>query len=285
MKIDQPWKPVEGQIMTRWAKDVDPQLPLPEYPRPQMVRANWQNLNGLWEYAVQPMEDRYMGEPKGQILVPFPLEAALSGVKRVLQPDERLWYRRRFTLPEEWQHGKVLLHFGAVDWESRIWVNGEEAGHHTGGYDPFSLDISAFLHRQGENELVVSVWDPSDTGMQECGKQTLHPQTVFYTPTAGIWQTVWLEPVPETYIRGVKLTPDIDREMLVVGVDVVGQSDKLRVAIDVIDEGQIISTQTGKPGRLITLPIASPKLWGPDSPYLYDLRVRLLHENETLDHV
>ena len=204
------WKPVAEHIMTQWAAEVDPACPLPEYPRPQMTRPHWVNLNGLWDYAIVPKEQKTVEKYDGQILVPFAVESALSGVKRPLLPDQRLWYRRTFTCPPaEWKTGRVLLHFGAVDWETEVFVNGQKAGDHRGGYLPFTFDITELLH-DGENELVVAVWDPSDRGGQECGKQSLKPKAIWYTAVSGIWQTVWLERVPETSIDSLRLTPDLD---------------------------------------------------------------------------
>ncbi len=203
------WKPVQGHIMTRWAKEVRPDNVWQEYPRPQMRRKDWLNLNGLWEYGIASREKNYALRFDGSILVPFPLESALSGVGRILQPDERLWYRRMFSIPSKWERKRILLHFGAVDWEATVWVNGQEVGSHRGGYLPFWFDITAHL-MEGENELVVSVWDPTDKYWQQHGKQVIKPKSIWYTAVSGIWQTVWLEPVEETYIEGLKITPDID---------------------------------------------------------------------------
>ncbi|MEK6260835.1 MAG: sugar-binding domain-containing protein, partial [Planctomycetota bacterium] len=225
------WQPKQAPLMTKWAKDVKPENPLPEYPRPQMVREQWQNLNGLWEYAIRPKGE---GKPNSweseKILVPFPVESALSGVMKRVGPDNRLWYRRTFSLPKQdgkiipaWTDKNILLHFGAVDWETTVWLNGKEVGSHKGGYDPFTFDItaalkSAALEADGPNELIVSVYDPSDAGFQPRGKQVRNAHGIWYTPTTGIWQTVWLEPVPKTYIRGVTITPDFDNQQLAINV-------------------------------------------------------------------
>lgn len=194
------WQPVPGHIMTRWAKDVTPEAAWPEYPRPQMVRPDWLNLNGLWQVAITPRDALVPAVYDGEILVPFPVESALSGVKRPLLPDQRLWYRRTFVVPDAWRGRRVLLHFGAVDWEAEVRVNGQPAGSHRGGWLPFSFDITPLL-RAGENELVVAVWDPTDSSWQERGKQVLEPRTIWYTAASGIWQTVWLEPVPGAYVH------------------------------------------------------------------------------------
>lgn len=275
-------------LMTRWARQVDPDNVLPEYPRPQMVRRDWLNLNGYWEYAVRDAGDGEMGDGQGRILVPFPIESALSGVQRALLPHERLWYRRTFTVPEEWRGQRLLLHFGAVDWEARVWVNGRYAGSHTGGFYPFSFEI-ADLIVEGENTLTVSVWDPSDEGTQERGKQTLAPKGIFYTAVSGIWQTVWLEPVPQVHIASMRVTPDLDRERVHVRVDIGGAGGR-----DVIFETAVFAGRSpvsaervsaaapfGGSGQTrfsasVTLPVPEPRAWSPESPFLYDLRLRLL---------
>ncbi|MEA3365288.1 MAG: beta-galactosidase, partial [Candidatus Hydrogenedentes bacterium] len=185
------WKPVEGQLMTRWAETVSPDNVWPEYPRPQMTRENWQNLNGLWEYAITSNRDKHAPETwEGDILVPFAIESALSGVKEAVLPDQKLWYRRTFTVPADWGDQRVLLHFGAVDWECTVYVNGKYCGRHQGGYDPFSFDITGALNPAGEQELIVAAWDPTNQGYQPRGKQVLDPQGIWYTAVTGIWQTV-----------------------------------------------------------------------------------------------
>ncbi len=197
------WKPADGPLMTRWAKDVKPAKVLPEYPRPQMVRKDWMNLNGLWQFAEGKEGDAApVGKSlDGQILVPFPVESALSGV---MKHSDRLWYRRTFQVPKDWSGKRTLLHFGAVDWETEVWVNGKKYwqngtinGNHYGGYDAFSCDVTDLLKPDGDQELIVRVYDPTDKGPQPRGKQVSKPEGIYYTPTTGIWQTVWLEPVPE----------------------------------------------------------------------------------------
>src|SRR5713226_7307506 len=201
------WRPAQGPLATKWAKDVVPDKVHPEYPRPQMVRKDWQNLNGLWQLAfAKEGEPAPFGKDLPErILVPFPVESALSGV---MKRAERLWYRRSFTVPKGWHGMGVLLHFGAVDWEATIWLNGTKLGQHRGGYDAFSFDITDALNPGGDQELIVGVWDPTDRGTQPRGKQVNKPQGIYYTPTTGIWQTVWLEPVTGAYINGLKVTAD-----------------------------------------------------------------------------
>src|SRR5438552_12976618 len=194
------WQPARGPLLTRWAKDVQADKVHPEYPRPQMVRKDWLNLNGLWQLALAKKDE---SPPFGKnlperILVPFPVESALSGV---MKRADRLWYRRTFTVPEEWAGRRTLLHFGAVDWEATVWVNGKKLGSHRGGYDAFSFDISEALKPTGEQERLVGVWDPTDAGSQPRGKQVSKPKGIYYTPATGIWRTVWLEPVGQASIE------------------------------------------------------------------------------------
>jgi len=215
MAANSGWKSAEGPLKTRWAGDVSPRNALPEYPRPQMVRKQWENLNGLWQLAVAPKDSPKPDSFDSSILVPFPIESALSGVKRMVSENERIWYRRLFELPLSWRGKRILLNFGAVDFEAKIWVNGMEVGSHRGGYDAFSFDITDTI-RSGMNELVVSVWDPTDAGTQPRGKQVQRPNGIWYTPVSGIWQTVWLEPVSAAHINGLKITPDVDRGAILV---------------------------------------------------------------------
>ena len=207
------WQPAESPLTTQWTNQVNPDRTLPEYPRPQMTRKDWTNLNGLWDYAIRGRADASVARYDGQILVPFPLESALSGVKKPLTPDQRLWYHRTFTAPNL-KGKRLLLHFGAVDWQTEVFVNGKPVGKHEGGYDPFTFDVTAALKGKGPEDLVVAVWDPSDAGPQPRGKQVLNPQNIWYTAVSGIWQTVWLEPVPEHFIDSLTLTPDLDSSQL-----------------------------------------------------------------------
>ncbi len=277
------WRPVQGRLMTRWAKDVRPDKVWPEYPRPQLARDEWLNLNGLWEYAIRPgMADGPPREWQGKILVPFCVESALSGVGKAVQPDQALWYQRIFKLPDEWKGKRVLLHFGAVDWASEVWVNDRPVGKHKGGYDPFSFDITDALMWTKPERLVVKVTDPTDKGWQPRGKQVLEPQGIWYTAVTGIWQTVWLEPVPKRHIRGLKITPDVDRSSVHIEADAGGAG---QVLATVVDGGRTVVEGSGEGGRRISLKIPKPKLWSPDSPHLYDLRVSLVEGRRAIDVV
>ena len=279
-----PSVPVPGQITTPWAETVDRHLPWPEYPRPQMVRETWQNLNGWWDYAVTPREGAMPADYSSKILVPFPIESALSGVKRQLMPDERLWYRRFFAFDQSADTSRILIHFGAVDWHTEVWVNGIPVGEHWGGYDPFTLDITSAVSK-GENELTIAVWDPSDSEPIQRGKQVLKPGFIWYTTISGIWQTVWLEMVPATYLQNLTLIPDIDRECLTISANVIGADSNHILKARVLDGSNIISEAAADASDRFTVPIVNPMLWSPDNPFLYDLELCLCHGDETVDQV
>lgn len=279
------WQPVGDKIKTPWADQVDPQNPLPEYPRPLMERDRWQNLNGLWDYAIVPVgaqPEKY----DGKILVPFAVESSLSGVQKRLGGENELWYSREFAVPAKWAGERVLLHFGAVDWETDVWVNDVQVGRHTGGYTPFTFDITAALNKKGTNTLKVKVWDPTDAGYQPRGKQVNNPGGIMYTPVSGIWQTVWLEPVPAKYIAGIRTTPDIDRKTLRVEVDAAAAQVSDMIEVTVLDGGKEIARAKAVNG--VPVEVAMPadmKLWSPDSPFLYDLKVALVSDGKEVDRV
>ena len=276
----QPWQPAGDHIRTPWADQVDPSAPLPEYPRPLMQRTDWMNLNGLWDYAVRKAGEPF-GKADGRILVPYCIESSLSGVGRTVAVDEYLWYHRTFSLPKSWKGNRVLLHFGAVDWKADIWVNDVKAGSHTGGYTPFSIDITDAL-KSGENSLIVRVWDGTDTGFQPRGKQVRKPSGIWYTSVTGIWQTVWLEPVPEQHIRNLRTTPDLDAGCIRVLAEGV---DRGVVEVSLSAEGRRVASARALAGSEVEIPVPGARLWTPDDPYLYDLEVSLIRDGKTLDRV
>jgi len=248
-----------------------------------MLRRNqWQNLNGLWDYAIVH-QDSQVGEYDGKILVPYPIESALSGVAETVPQTHRLLYRRYFEIPDDWRGSRVLLHFEAVDWETFVWVNGQAVGFHRGGYDPFTVEVSEFLYGEGDQELVISVWDPTDDGTQPRGKQVNEPGGIFYTSVTGIWQTVWLEPVPATSVRDLTITPDIDRGTATVLVEADGLGGSEEVEIVVSASGEEVSRAAGNVGYEIELEISDAHLWSPDDPFLYDLELKLTRDGSVVD--
>jgi hypothetical protein len=275
----------EGTLVTRWAKDVTAERVHPEYPRPQMARKDWVNLNGSWQYAIRPRDEKLPEKLDGTILVPFPVESTLSGVKKYVRLANRLWYRRTFKAPALPSGGRLLLHFGAVDWHAIVWVNGQKLGEHKGGYDAFTFDITEALRKDGDQEIVVSVWDPSDKGFQPRGKQVTNPQGIWYTPVTGIWQTVWLEPVPAASIAGLKMTPDVDQGVLRLSVQGRGTQKGETIRAEATDGDRVVATAAGRIGETVELKVAGAKLWSPDSPFLYGLKVRLEKDGKAVDEV
>ncbi len=280
-----PWQPAGDRIKTPWAEKVDPANPLPEYPRPQMVRNDWQNLNGLWDYTIAP-KGRYLPDSfEGKILVPFAIESSLSGVQKKVGENNELWYHRTFTIPAAWKNKKVLLHFGAVDWKTDVWINDIKTGSHSGGYTPFSFDISPYLVKGGTQKLVVRVWDPSDRSFQPRGKQVEMPQRIWYTSVTGIWQTVWMEPVSESFIAALKAVPDIDGSTLTVNANITDARAGDLVEVTVIEQGKVISQAKAAAGQEVLIPVPSSKLWSPETPFLYDMEVSLTRGGVAIDKV
>ncbi len=287
------WQPVGNEIRTPWAEEVNPENVLPEYPRPQMVRSTWLNLNGLWDYAITPV-DADSFEAEGKILVPFAVESSLSGVKRRITKENTLWYEREFTIPRNWKGKNVLLNFGAVDWKSEVYVNDVLVGEHRGGYDPFSYDITAYLKRSGKQKLKVKVFDASDNSLQPRGKQCIINTSIWYTPVSGIWQTVWLEPVNPTHINSYYPVSNLKDSELKVNVETVGclPSDVVKVKLLKGGEGydpekpsQVVLTEAVVENGEAVLTVPELKTWSPDSPYLYGLEISIVRNNKVLDVV
>lgn len=295
------WQPKQPPLTTPWTEDVLPESSLPEYPRPQMKRKEWLNLNGVWQFAAASQGE---SPPVGRdlpdrILVPFPPESALSGIMR---HHERMFYRRRFIVPPHWRvagqgeaeaHQRLLLHFDAVDYQTDVWINGGFLGTHEGGYDRFTFDITDALrideaHKsEGVQEIIVGVFDPTENGDQPLGKQRVSAldnsdSVLFYTPTSGIWQTVWMEPVAPAHIERLVMTPDIPGQSLRLQVHAAYAQHKV-VEATAYDGHHVLGHAAGKPGQEITLRIPSPKLWSPDSPFLYGLTVRLVEPKAALE--
>lgn len=283
-----PYQKKTATLMSPWGEALDHTQPiLPEYPRPQMVREKWHNLNGIWQYqpAASFTEALPTGNLEHEILVPFPIESALSGI---MEHHENIWYRRSFTVPADWTGQRVLLHFGAVDYLSEVFVNGKSVGTHQGGYDPFTFDVTGYLNETGPNDLALRVNDVTDTKGYPRGKQTLYPGGIMYTSTTGIWQTVWLEAVPQTYIESVRMTPDIDNALLNIVPAMGGTYIRgLNMLFKMYDNGVEISSQEARYSvNGFSLEVPKPlKLWSPENPFLYDMKVYLMNGSTVLDSV
>ncbi len=281
------WEPVGGRIATEWAADVTPEKPWNVYPRPVMERPEWENLNGLWQYAIVPAAEAEPVQWQGEILVPYCVESSLSGVGRTVSPDEALWYRRSLIVPAAWKGEDVLLNFGAVDWACEVWVNDVRVGSHKGGYTPFSFNITPALAAKGPNTLTVRVTDPSRSGPQPLGKQTDKPKGCFYTNVTGIWQTVWLEPVAGTnYVASLHTTPDIDRRRITVDVTPAYADPLMVTEVTVSEGGRTVASARSVSGEPVEVAMpADMKLWTPENPAIYDLDIAITSGGKTVDRV
>ncbi len=281
----QDWKPAGDKIKTAWAEKVNPANPLPEYPRPQLVRELWQNLNGLWDYSIKPRGGNIPQAFDGKILVPYAVESSLSGVQKQVGEENELWYHRTFSIPPVWKNKNIVLHFGAVDWKAEVWINDIKIGTHQGGFTPFSFDITPFIATGGQQKLIVKVWDPTDKGYQPRGKQVVKPGGIFYTAVTGIWQTVWMEAVGQTYITRLKTVPNIDGGNISVTALVKDATLADIVEVSVLENGKIIGTGKSAAGVDVMVSVPDSKLWSPESPFLYDLDVKVLRNGKVVDQV
>ena len=279
------YAPAGDRIRTRWAEQVSPENALPEYPRPMMVRPEWKNLNGLWQYAITAKGEKAPAQYEGDILVPFCIESSLSGVQKEVDPDNALWYQKTFAVPSNWKNGRILLHFGAVDWMTDVWVNDIKVGSHTGGYAPFTFDITQALKGK-QNSIVIRVWDPTNSSYIPHGKQVINPRGIFYTSVTGIWQTVWLENVPEDYIENIVTTPDFDKATVSVEVDFTNPTRDDLYQVEVSYEGQLVASAKSINGQPVEVNMPEDFLrWTPDHPFLYDMRVKVLRKGKVIDEV
>ena len=279
------WKPAGDRIKTSWAEQINPENVLPEYPRPIMERGEWKNLNGLWQYAIVDKGARTPQAFDGEILVPFAVESSLSGVQKRIDDTKELVYQRTFEVPSAWKGKQVLLHFGAVDWKADVWVNDVKVGSHTGGYAPFSFDITPALVAKS-NKLVVRVWDPTDKSYQPRGKQVSKPSGIWYTPVSGIWQTVWLEPVNEKHIANLRILPDVDANVLKVDACVAEGTATDMLEVSVYEGNQLVASGKSINGEQVDVEMPQDvKLWSPDSPFLYTLKVALINKGKVVDKV
>lgn len=283
------WKPVPGKLMSPWVEKVTPEKPLNDYPRPQLVRNQWQNLNGIWDYTIVP--GKLSARPTvydGKILVPYPVESALSGVGRRVGKDSTIWYKTEIDLDKTISKDKsVLLHFGAVDWKMELHVNGIKVGEHEGGFDPFSFDITSFIDRKKgkKQEIVVGVWDPTNEGPQPNGKQVNNPHGIWYTPVTGIWQTVWLEAVSVSHISSLRITPDLDKGQVIIKSRSTLRTTDDKTIVEVWDGNVKIGEEYSYDGAGVNIKIPQPKVWSPDTPFLYDLKITLTRNGKVLDEI
>lgn len=279
------WKPVGDKIKTKWAEQINPSAVLPEYPRPTLERSDWKNLNGEWAYAIREKGEVEPAAFDGNILVPFAIESSLSGVQKNVGEKNELWYKRLFTVPSTWKGKQVKLNFGAVDWKADVFVNDILIGSHQGGFTPFSFDITPYLNGKGEQKLVVRVWDPTEKGYQPIGKQTSRPEGIWYTSVTGIWQTVWIEPVAVNHVTAVKAIPDIDKEVVDVTVSAAKCCVADYVEVALFDGGKQVSVAKGVTGKALRLAVKSPKLWSPETPALYTMKISLYSAGKKIDEV
>ena len=269
------WSPKGDKIKTEWADKLTPDNVWQSYPRPQLTRAEWMNLNGLWNYSVTGHDVKKKSvEYSGQILVPFAIESSLSGVMKSFLPTDKLWYKRNFSIDEKWKNKDIILHFGAVDYECQVWVNNKLVGSHKGGNNPFSFNITKYLKRNGEQTVEVSVVDPTDTESISRGKQQLDQKGIWYTPVSGIWQTVWIEAVNKTCIKQVLPVADIYKKSVKLSFDVENSNGKEDITVDLLDNGKVVKTVKGKSGDAMEIPVPNAVLWTPSSPKLYHINIR-----------
>ena len=299
----QNWTPAGNRIKTKWAEEVSPTNAHPEYPRPQMLRPEWKSLNGLWDYAVTPKSEACPKAFDGKILVPFAIESSLSGVGKALTPEDALWYRTSFSVPSNWKGKRLILNFDAVDWKAEVFVNDIKVGSHTGGYTRFSLDVTPYV-KNGSNSLVVRVEDASDNDFQPRGKQVKEPRGIWYTSVSGIWQSVWIEPVAPAHITDYNVVSSVADKAINVTVDAAGVQEGDVVKVFLLDGGIGYSTETANaakpaadgmysvlasgmavPGGTVTLNVRNPKLWSPESPYIYGLDIQILRAGKIIDRV
>ncbi|MDR1897223.1 MAG: beta-galactosidase [Prevotellaceae bacterium] len=284
ISVSAQWNPTTDKIRTKWANEVNPDKVLPEYPRPIMERSQWTNLNGLWDYAILPAGSNEPSTFDGKILVPFAVESNLSGVEKTPGKENELWYKRTFSVPASWKDKTILLHFGAVDWKAEIFVNDIKVCEHTGGYTPFSIDVTPYLTK-GEQKLVVKVWDSTDDNYQPRGKQVSKPNSIWYTSVTGIWQTVWLEPVAQKHIAAVNTVPNIDAKQLSVKVCTQNTVSKDIIEVVLKDGNKTVASGKFAAGQDIDLSVPEPKLWSPESPFLYNLEINLYENGKLQDNI
>ena len=279
------WKPEGNKIITKWAESINPEYVHQEYPRPRLVRNEWKNLNGLWDYEITKLGVNKPNFYKNKILVPFPIESSLSGVQKNVGKDNELWYHSTFIIPKLWKGKNIILHFGGVDWKSEIWINDVYVGSHQGGYDPFSFDITSQLNNKKKQKVVVKVWDPTDEGYQPRGKQTINPHGIWYTAVTGIWQTVWIEPVNSNYIKTVNIVSNVDESNISIKLISSETLEKDYFEVIIKDGNTIVSSVKSPVKFNLDVLINNAKLWSPESPFLYDMEINLVSNGKIVDSI
>lgn len=278
------WKIAGDLIRTKWAEEINPDKVLQEYPRPKLQREQWLCLNGLWDYSITPASDPKPELAQGKILVPFPVESALSGVMREVTPKDAVWYDRDFTVPAAWKGKNVLLNFGAVDWKADVYVNGVMVLSHTGGYTPFSVDITDALLKGTKQHLTVRVWDPSNLEDYPCGKQRFNPHGIWYTPVSGIWQTVWIEPVAsQNHIEEVLSQSNLRRGEVTLQINAANNTGT--VDVQVLENGKCVLSTSARPNMPFALGLEKMHLWDTEDPFLYTVKATLRYGDKCIDSV
>ncbi|MBN1387506.1 MAG: beta-galactosidase [Bacteroidales bacterium] len=278
------WLIPDNPLLTQWADDVDPENPWPQYPRPIMMRDEWVNLNGLWEYAITA-KDEQPAQWEGKILVPYPVESALSGVKKRISENECLWYKTDFKVPASWKNKRILLNFEASDWETKIWIDDNKAGEHKGGYDPFCIDITDYVRAGIKHELKVSTWDPTDKGTQSRGKQVTDPHGIWYTPTSGIWQTVWMEPVDVIHLGSFRTISDISNGTISIQPEILGLQEGVSTRVIVFKDNKILGQTETPMDNEIIITLDDYIAWSPGNPQLYDIEIEIILNGRTTDKI
>lgn len=285
INVNSQWKPVGDNIKTKWGENINPNNVLQEYPRPILVRNDWKNLNGLWDYTINSKGENKPENYDGEILVPFPIESSLSGVRKRISKEQELWYHKNFQIPKKWKSKEIIIHFGAVDWESELWINDINVGLHKGGYDPFSFNITPYLRKGKNQKLELRVWDPTDDGFQPRGKQIKNPKGIWYTPVSGIWQTVWLEPVNYKHITNIHTTTDIDDSSVLIKLFSSYDFKDDLIEFVLKEDEKVLQKTIIKADLETKISFENPKLWSPESPFLYDLEIKLISKGKIIDHI
>ena len=285
INVNSQWKPVGDNIKTKWGENINPNNVLQEYPRPILVRNDWKNLNGLWDYTITSKGENKPENYDGEILVPFPIESSLSGVRKRISKEQELWYHKNFQIPKKWKSKEIIIHFGAVDWESELWINDINVGLHKGGYDPFSFNITPYLRKGKNQKLELRVWDPTDDGFQPRGKQIKNPKGIWYTPVSGIWQTVWLEPVNYKHITNIHTTTDIDDSSVLIKLFSSYDFKDDLIEFVLKEDEKVLQKTIIKADLETKISFENPKLWSPESPFLYDLEIKLISKGKIIDHI